>query len=104
MYNIYRFKKPYSLWYNSKISEQFEVCEIVKDCLKNYAFQSIESPTIFIQKERLIKSNAEIELLRKSCQIASDAINKTIQNTKPGSTFKCHRNNISKIMPFKFCR
>jgi Xaa-Pro aminopeptidase len=43
-----------------------------------------ESPKIFMHRQRLIKSPAEITLMQRSCDVASDAIIKTIQSSYPG--------------------
>lgn len=45
-----------------------------------------ESPTAFVQRQRLVKSPAEIELMRRSCSIASTAINRTVRETHVGDT------------------
>jgi len=42
------------------------------------------SPKALFHQIRLIKSASEIDLMRESCQIASDAIIKTIQYSRPG--------------------
>lgn len=47
------------------------------------------SPKRFIHKLRLIKSPAEIKLMRKSCDIASDAFVSTITTTRPGIYSMC---------------
>ncbi|KAL0122328.1 hypothetical protein PUN28_007214 [Cardiocondyla obscurior] len=46
--------------------------------------QIFASPKILFHQIRLIKSACEIDLMRESCKIASDAIVKTIQFSKPG--------------------
>lgn len=46
--------------------------------------QIFASPKILFHQIRLIKSACEIDLMRESCKIASDAIVKTIQSSKPG--------------------
>ena len=46
----------------------------------------IMNPTKFIQELRLIKSESEIAILKKSCDIASLCINDTIRESSPGDT------------------
>lgn len=46
----------------------------------------LKSPTELIHQLRVIKSTAEIELMRKTCRIASTAINKTMQESRPGDS------------------
>lgn len=53
----------------------------------NYMRQKVwESPKVFLHKQRLIKSPAEIALMQKSCDVASDSIIKTIKFSYPGKT------------------
>lgn len=74
------------VWYDSVISDQSKVSQIISLYLKTINQQNAESPTKNIHQIRLIKSAAEIELMRKTCRIASKAINKTIRKSKPGDT------------------
>lgn len=48
---------------------------------------AIQSPSIFLHELRLIKSPAEADLMRKTCEIASKAVNLTMQQSKPGTFF-----------------
>lgn len=57
-----------------------KMCQLIK--LTNN--QIFASPKILFHQIRLIKSACEIDLMRESCRIASDAIVKTIQSSKPG--------------------
>lgn len=57
-----------------------KLCQLVK-LTDNQIFAS---PKTYFHQIRLIKSVCEIDLMRKSCQVASDAIAKTIQFSKPG--------------------
>lgn len=78
-----RFGHVDCLWYDTK-SEQRNVTEIINSFVNNTTSKRCEAPTNFIHKQRVIKSEAEIKLMRKTCQIASESINKTIQKSKPG--------------------
>lgn len=80
-------ENEFSLWYDYTASELFDVTTTVKSSINNIeASKHIESPTVFIHRERLIKSPSEIKLMRKTCQIASDAINRTMKESKPDDT------------------
>lgn len=57
-----------------------KLCQLIK-LTDNQIFAS---PKILFHQIRLIKSACEIDLMRNSCRIASDAIVKTIQSSKPG--------------------
>lgn len=74
------------LWYDSLTSDQPKVTQTVNLFAKQLNQIAAESPTINIHRIRLIKSSAEIELMRKTCEIASKAINKTIRKSKPNDT------------------
>ena len=67
------------VWYDEKNSDQKNLSEVVRP-----SNEAIESPTKFIHTLRWIKSEAEIELMRRTCEIASDAINLTMNKSKPG--------------------
>lgn len=67
------------VWYDEKGSDQKNLAEIV-----NPTRETIESPTKFIHTLRWIKSDAELELMRRTCDIASNAINFTMKNSRPG--------------------
>lgn len=56
-----------------------KLCELVKTT----GGQMLISPTNIMHKIRLIKSQSEIDLMRKSCEIISTAISKTIEISKP---------------------
>jgi len=56
-----------------------KLCQLIK-LTDNQIFAS---PKILFHQIRLIKSACEIDLMRESCRIASDAIVKTIQTSKP---------------------
>lgn len=70
------------------VSDQPKVTQTINSFLNQQQITktNAESPTANIHRIRLIKSIAEIELMRKTCQIASTAINKTMQKSKPGDT------------------
>lgn len=58
----------------------------VDACVQTIKPTTSESPTSFIHRQRLIKSPAEINLMRRTCDIASHAINQTIRESKPGDS------------------
>lgn len=78
---IEQFKKQPGgvVWYDEKNSDQKNLNQLIKP-----SNEVIESPTKFIHTLRWIKSDAEIELMRKTCEIAADAINLTMQKSRPG--------------------
>lgn len=67
------------VWYDEKNSDQSKLTPILRT-----SNESIECPTKFIHTLRWTKSEAEIELIRQTCEIASRAINETIKKSRPG--------------------
>lgn len=80
---FYRFGHIDFLWYDAK-SEQLKITETINSMVNITTTKRTEVLTPFIHNQRIIKSEAEIKLMRKTCQIASEAINKTIEASKPG--------------------
>lgn len=89
------------IWYDMKVSDQNNITEFVKRLLGNL---HIESPTSIIQGMRLFKSQAEQNLMRKTCEIASTSINEVMKESRPGHSehhvyamidFKCRMRNAS---------
>jgi Xaa-Pro aminopeptidase len=78
---VERFKNhPGSIvWYDEKSSDQKSLLQFLGSSNSRF-----ESPTKFIHTLRWLKSEAEIELMRKTCDIASNAINLTMKKSKPG--------------------
>lgn len=75
-----------NVWYDmqdenvtSILTEKFKTIE---------ASNSIQYHSIveFLNEMRVIKSPAEINLMRRTCEIASEAINQTMKETRPGDS------------------
>lgn len=84
-FNCY-MKSPQStaIWYDVVNPVQPKVHEILSSFFKTTQNKCWESPKAFIHRLRVIKSPAEQLLMQKSCDIASDAIVRTITSSKPG--------------------
>lgn len=72
------------LRYDYMTPVQKNIHKVMQDFLNEKFNKLWESPNSFIHQLRLIKSPAEIKLMQKSCDIASDAIAKTIRFSRPG--------------------
>ncbi|KAJ3651342.1 hypothetical protein Zmor_017391 [Zophobas morio] len=79
-----RSNKTSTLWYDYMNPVQTEVHKIMCDYLNYMGKKMWESPKVFVHRQRLIKSPAEIALMQKSCDVASEAIVRTIQASYPG--------------------
>lgn len=73
--------QPDTIWYNTEESDFPYLTSKLKEITKSAC---LTSPTNLIHKLRLYKSPNEQELMRKTCKIASEAINATISWTRPG--------------------
>lgn len=70
--------KAVNVWY-----ADIDIQPSVSQSLKKLT-SSFHSPMEFLHELRVIKSPAEIDLMRKTCQIASEAVNLTMKESQPG--------------------
>lgn len=84
LHSYLKSNKNFTLWYDFMNSIQIDVHKVMIDYLNYMRRKLWESPKIFIHRLRLIKSRAEIALMQESCNVASDAIVKTIKTSYPG--------------------
>lgn len=76
----YSFAHPHGLvWFDEKECDSEDVRKIVSDVNRS---EVVRSPLGLIHRLRLVKTPAERELMRRTCQIASAAINRTMQESK----------------------
>ncbi|XP_058175880.1 xaa-Pro aminopeptidase 3 [Anopheles ziemanni] len=77
----YSFAHPNAItWFDEKASDLEDVSKIVAGVTHNH----MRSPIEFVHNIRVIKSPSECELMRKTCEIASSAINRTMAESYPG--------------------
>lgn len=90
------------VWYDIPASDQQSITTDVQKVAGTIS--ELSSPATFIQSMRLFKSICEQELMRKTCQIASRAINEVISESRPGISehhlfaavdYKCRMKNAS---------
>lgn len=81
--------QSYSVWYDEMALVQPKLSSIIRQKLKSDAGK-FENPTKILHEMRLIKSQAEIGLMRKTCEIASEAVNATMIDSKPGKMNEQH--------------
>ncbi|CAH0552675.1 unnamed protein product [Brassicogethes aeneus] len=77
-------KRNITLWYDFLNPVQNFTHKAVTDFLHNTASRTCDSPVRFVHELRLFKSPAEVALMQRSCDIASEAIADTISNSKSG--------------------
>lgn len=81
--------KTTNVWYESNDETQPKLYEPIRLVLATATYRDaptpkFQSPAEFLHELRLIKSPAEADLMRKTCEIASKAVNLTMQQSKPG--------------------
>uniref|UniRef100_D3TND4 Xaa-pro aminopeptidase n=1 Tax=Glossina morsitans morsitans TaxID=37546 RepID=D3TND4_GLOMM len=73
------------IWYDSRVSDLPQLNKQIVNVLDTTKSQEqLLSPIGLVHGMRLIKSPAEQDLMRRTCQIASEAINDVMRCTKPG--------------------
>jgi Xaa-Pro aminopeptidase len=72
------------IWYDNENIIQLQVHKTLQQLIKTLNIDGFRSPKRFIHELRLIKSKAELNLMKKSCQVASAAISETIKKSKVG--------------------
>ncbi|XP_076627491.1 xaa-Pro aminopeptidase 3 isoform X1 [Colletes latitarsis] len=72
------------IWYDNIDTVQPSLHRKLLELIKVTDSQRFVSPISIMHKIRLIKSQYEIDLMKKSCEIVSAAISKTIKISKPG--------------------
>lgn len=75
-----------NVWYENNDEIQPKLYATLRPILSTRAL--FQSPCEFLHELRLIKSPAEADLMRKTCEIASKAVNLTMQQSKPGTMNK----------------
>lgn len=76
-----------TVWHDDKAAVQPKLGQSLKRIASMLGANSaFESPTEILHEMRVIKSPAEIDLMRKTCEIASKAINQTIRESRPGDS------------------
>lgn len=76
----FRMQKNTLIWYDESSSEQKNLNKILQKSEHSVS----ENPMKFIHTLRWIKSDAEIELMRKTCEIGSRSVDTTIKKSYPG--------------------
>lgn len=95
------------VWFDNKNSDLENIKESVLKVVSNINSNIfLQSPTTIIHGMRLFKSNAEQNLMRRTCQIASLAINEVMSESRPGHSehhifamtdYKCRMRNASHL-------
>lgn len=82
--SISQLNKPH-LWFDLKQSELPEVTEAMLQACNRESSRLLPVYT-FLENMRLIKSPAEMQLMRRTCQIASESFNEVMAETRPGQS------------------
>lgn len=77
-------RKESNIWYDNEDIVQLEVDKKLVQLVKLCGRQGFSCPKTLIHQVRVIKSPAEVGLMRRSCEIASAGISRTIEVSRPG--------------------
>lgn len=77
--------KSVNVWYDNIDEIQRSMTSLLRPILPSST--PFQSPIEFLHELRVIKSPAEADLMRKTCEIGSEAVNLTMQQSKPGNYF-----------------
>ena len=72
------------VWYDSEDILQPKIDRYLQQIVKLSHRKIFSCPKILIHQLRIIKSSAEIELMKQTCEIGSYAVAKTIERSVPG--------------------
>ncbi|XP_047526188.1 xaa-Pro aminopeptidase 3-like [Pieris napi] len=75
--------KPAVLWYHNDSPANPDIHDVVRASLKQ-GHASLEDPQKFLHQMRVVKSPAEVELMKETCYIGSQSVNMAMACTKPG--------------------
>ena len=79
--------KPAVLWYHNESPANPDIDLTVRGSLRGDHNLTLADPQRALHFMRVIKSPAEIELMKETCYIGSQAINMAMSCTKPGELF-----------------
>lgn len=87
-----------NVWYENNNEIQPKLYTNLRSILSTSTL--FQSPIEFLHELRLIKSSAEVDLMRKTCKIASKAINLTMKQSKPGTKIRTFviLNNLTQLI------
>lgn len=77
-----------NVWYENNDEIQPKLYTTLRPILSTTTL--FQSPVEFLHELRLIKSPAEANLMRKTCEIATKAINQTMQQSQPGIFYEIY--------------
>ncbi|XP_038209094.1 xaa-Pro aminopeptidase 3-like [Zerene cesonia] len=75
--------KPSVLWYHNESPANPDIHETVRSSLRQ-GQAALEDPQRALHQMRVVKSPAEVELMKETCYIGSQSVNMAMACTKPG--------------------
>ncbi|XP_013144455.1 PREDICTED: probable Xaa-Pro aminopeptidase 3 isoform X2 [Papilio polytes] len=79
---ITSLSKPGILWYHNENPANLDIHDVIRSVLHGQI--SLEDPQKTLHQMRVIKSPAEIELMKEACYIGAQSVNMAMACTKPG--------------------
>ncbi|XP_061383013.1 xaa-Pro aminopeptidase 3-like [Danaus plexippus] len=97
IHRIVSTSKPAILWYQNECPPNPDIHEYVRSSLRQ-GHVTLDEPQKVLHQMRVIKSPAEIELMRDTCHIGSQSINLAMACTKPGMS----EHNVAAILEYSW--
>ncbi|CAG5035273.1 unnamed protein product [Parnassius apollo] len=80
---ITSLSKPAILWYHNESPANPDIHDDIRSVLR-YGQVALEDPQKALHQMRVVKSPAEVELMKEACYIGSQSVNMAMACTKPG--------------------
>ncbi|XP_045761672.1 xaa-Pro aminopeptidase 3-like isoform X2 [Maniola jurtina] len=90
--------KPGVVWYQNESPPNPEIHDSIRSALR-ISHVSMDEPQTSLHQLRVVKSPAEVELMKETCYIGSQSVNLAMACTKPGSQRWLYNSDISRTWP-----
>nr|XP_034823964.1 xaa-Pro aminopeptidase 3 isoform X2 [Maniola hyperantus] len=90
--------KPGVVWYQNESPPNPGIHDSVRSALR-IGHVSLDEPLTSLHQLRVVKSAAEVELMKETCFIGSQSVNLAMACTKPGSQRWLYNSDISRTWP-----
>ncbi|XP_026462600.1 xaa-Pro aminopeptidase 3-like [Ctenocephalides felis] len=81
---LLKSERRFSMWFDERECEHPGTAKVLDEARRNHSTALFRSPAAHVQKMRLVKSPAEIAIIRRACEITGKAFNNTIAASRPG--------------------
>eukprot|EP00092_Neocalanus_flemingeri_P024502 GFUD01026570.1.p1 GENE.GFUD01026570.1~~GFUD01026570.1.p1 ORF type:complete len:491 (+),score=99.26 GFUD01026570.1:57-1529(+) len=86
LYNFKKLNPKLDVWYDYMDPTNFDIHKIMLNFIQDTNINNIDSPRSTLHNMRVVKSPAEVSLMRTSCAVGAEAMKRTIRRSKSLST------------------